>query len=96
MGIYFTDKFSLLHFSTGVIVYYWNISFLSWFIIHAIFEYTENTHSGMMLLNQFKLWPGGKEKRDTFINNIGDQFYGSLGWIFAMFVCNNTSLSSLL
>ena len=38
MCIYFTDKYSLLHFASGVIVYYWNISFISWFIIHALVE----------------------------------------------------------
>ncbi len=88
MGIYFTDKFSLLHFATGIIVYYWNVSFLYWFIIHFLFEYIENTENGMYFINKIKLWPGGKEKSDYMINRLGDQFYASIGWIIAYFVCN--------
>tara|TARA_B110000285_G_scaffold211166_1_gene253618 strand:+ start:995 stop:1285 length:291 start_codon:yes stop_codon:yes gene_type:complete len=90
MGVYFTDKFSLLHFATGIIVYYWNVSFLFWFIIHLLFEYIENTETGMYFINKIKLWPGGKEKSDFMINRLGDQFYASIGWIIAYFVCSNT------
>jgi hypothetical protein len=86
MGTQFTDNFSLLHFATGIVVYYWNISFVTWFIIHFIFEYTENTEYGMILLNKFKLWPGGKDKKDALLNNIGDQFYSLLGWLVAYVV----------
>ena len=63
MGSYFTDKFSLLHFATGIIVYYWNMSFLLWFILHLLFEYIENTESGMNIINKIHLWPGGKVKK---------------------------------
>lgn len=82
MGIYFTDKFSLLHFAAGVIVYYWNISFLTWFIFHIIYEYAENTKTGMDIINKITLWPGGKNYPDTLLNRTGDQFYGMMGWIF--------------
>ena len=61
MGTRFTDKFSLLHFATGIIAYYWNISFLSWFIMHLMYEYIENTIYGMRLINKIPLWPGGKD-----------------------------------
>ena len=86
MGIYFTDKYSLLHFANGVIAYYWNISFILWFILHLLYEYIENTQQGIKIINKIKLWPGGKENPDTIINNIGDQFYGMLGWIFTYFI----------
>jgi hypothetical protein len=86
MGIYFTDKYSLLHFTNGIIAYYWNISFTLWFILHLLYEYIENTQQGIKIINKIKLWPGGKEKPDTIINNIGDQFYGMLGWIFTYFI----------
>lgn len=82
MGILFTDKFSLLHFAAGVIMYYWNISFLSWFIFHVIYEYAENTRTGMKIINTITLWPGGKNYPDSLLNRMGDQFYGMLGWIF--------------
>ena len=86
MGIYFTDKYSLLHFANGVIAYYWNISFTLWFILHLLYEYIENTQQGIQIINKINIWPGGKEQPDTIINNIGDQFYGMFGWIFTYFI----------
>jgi hypothetical protein len=89
MGFQFTDKYSLLHFATGIIAYYWGISFTFWFIIHLLYEYLENTKQGMKIINKIKLWPGGKEKADTILNSIGDQFYGLLGWLFTFFIIKN-------
>lgn len=86
MGIHFTDKFSLLHFASGVMVYYWNISLLTWFIFHLIFEMVENTETGMRYIRKVKLWPGGKAHADSWINSVGDQFYSVLGWLFAYYV----------
>lgn len=86
MGIHFTDQYSLLHFASGIIAYYWGISFILWFIIHLLFEYVENTNLGMKIINKIKMWPGGKEKSDTILNRIGDQFYSLLGWIFTFFI----------
>jgi hypothetical protein len=88
MGLYFTDKFSLLHFAVGIIVYYWNMSFILWFIVHMIFEYIENTKYGMSAINKFVYWPGGKDHPDSLINSLGDQFYALLGWGSAYIVCN--------
>lgn len=82
MGILFTDKFSLLHFASGIIVYYWNISLHMWLIFNIIYEYAENTKYGIYLINKIKLWPGGKDYPDTIINRFGDIFYGLMGWIF--------------
>lgn len=82
MGVYFTDKFSLLHFAMGIVVYYWNISFIKWFLIHLIFELTENREKIVKYIDKIPLWPGGKKKPDTIINSIGDQFYSMLGWLF--------------
>jgi len=86
MGIYFIDQFSLLHYACGIIAYYWNISFTSWFILHFIFEYAENTELGMNLIRKITFWPGGKSEADTLKNSIGDQFFSSLGWILAYFI----------
>ncbi len=103
MGYLFTDKYSLLHFATGIVVYYWNMSFWTWFFLHALFELVENTQSGMYIINHLPklpnntplrsgnmpLWPGGKTHADSLINSIGDQTYASLGWIFAKIICPN-------
>ena len=83
MGIHFTDKFSLLHFASGIVAYYWNVSFVSWFIMHLIFELVENTETGMHHIRKVKFWPGGKTHPDSWVNSIGDQFYSVLGWLFA-------------
>lgn len=88
MGYLFTDKYSLLHFATGIVVYYWNMSFITWFLLHALFELIENTQTGMYIINNLPgepLWPGGKSHADSFINSLGDQFYASIGWILAWF-----------
>jgi len=83
MGIYFTDPFSLLHFATGVIVYFWGISFQSWFLLHLFYEFITNTKFGIWFINHVvTIWPGGKLNYDSYINILGDQFYGMLGWIF--------------
>ena len=89
MGFEFTDRYSLLHFASGIIAYYWGISFATWFVIHLLYEYLENTKQGMKIINKIKLWPGGKEKADTILNRIGDQFYGLLGWLFTFFIIKN-------
>jgi hypothetical protein len=83
MGIFFTDKFSLLHLATGIIAFYWSISFSLWFSIHFAYEIIENSTWGMFLINHVTLWPGGKNKADTVLNQIGDQFYALLGWLIA-------------
>lgn len=88
MGIYFTDKYSLLHFSSGVIAYYWNISFIYWFIFHALYEFIENIPTIVKLIDKIKYWPGGKKTSDLLINNIGDQFYAIIGWIFTHYFLN--------
>jgi hypothetical protein len=88
MGVHFTDKYSLLHFASGIVVYYWNVSLIAWFILHLIFELAENTETGMRYIRKVKLWPGGKMHPDSWINSAGDQFYSVLGWLFAYCVVN--------
>lgn len=87
MGVHFTDRYSLLHFAAGIVVYYWNVSFVTWFILHMIYEWVENTAIGMNLINRFPYWPGGKDEADTIKNRIGDQFYALVGWGVAHVVC---------
>jgi hypothetical protein len=83
MGVRFTDKFSLLHLASGIVVYYWNMSFAAWFIAHAAFECIENTQAGMQVIRCVKLWPGGKTHADSALNRVGDQWYACLGWAIA-------------
>lgn len=87
MSQVFTDQFSLLHFASGVVAYYWGIPLGLWFIGHALFELLEDTETGVRLINKLfgKIWPGGGKKvPDSFLNSeLGDNFYAVLGWLFA-------------
>jgi hypothetical protein len=89
MGFQFADQYSLLHFSVGVIAYFWNINLLLATIIHAAFEYLENTKTGIHLINKYIIdpgyfsWPGEKHIADTAINMLGDNIFFILGWVLS-------------
>ena len=87
MGFQFFDQYTYLHFAVGIIVYFWNISLLNWVIFHTVFEILENTQIGLNIINQYIVfWPGGKQKSDTIINNIGDTVGAVLGWLSAYYL----------
>lgn len=88
MGTRFLDQYTYLHFAVGIIVYFWNISLLNWIILHTIFEFLENTKTGMKLINNLPFWPGGKPASDSIINNIGDTVGAIIGWGSAYFLDN--------
>lgn len=87
MGDQIFDQYSLLHLATGIIAYFWGLSFMAWIYIHLLFELLENTDKGMHIINTYiKLWPGGKSKSDTFINSFSDTIFSVLGWIIAYYI----------
>lgn len=87
MGFQFFDQYTYLHFAVGIIVYFWNISLLNWVIFHTVFEILENTQIGLNIINQYIVfWPGGKQKSDNIINNIGDTVGAVLGWLSAYYL----------
>lgn len=83
MGVNFTDQFSLLHFATGIIAYFWEITLLNWFFLHLIYEIFTNTNYGIYFINHYTFWPGGKLNYDSLINILGDQVWALIGWLFA-------------
>lgn len=90
MGYNTFDQYSLLHFSVGVIFYFWNTSFPLAFLLHTMFEFIENTNIGMKIINNVFVnpdsaigWPGGKDHPDSFCNILGDTITFSLGWNIA-------------
>lgn len=89
MGVFLADQYSLLHFSVGVLAYFWNFSLLFSFIVHFIFEMLENTTTGVHLINKYIIqpgyfsWPGGKHHPDSTMNIIGDNLFFFIGWIIA-------------
>jgi hypothetical protein len=84
MGQAFTDKYSLLHLAVGIVAYYWNISFFAIVVLHIVFEWAENTQTGMNLINRYiTMWPGGKPRADSLLNSVGDTVYTVVGWWIA-------------
>jgi hypothetical protein len=84
MGYLFADQYSLLHFSSGVVAYFFNIHFVVWMLFHIVFELVENSEAGMNFINNhFPFWPGGKPMSDTPLNMLGDNVFAALGWIVA-------------
>jgi hypothetical protein len=85
MGLRFFDQYSLLHFSVGVLAYFWSISFFITIMIHILFEFIENTPVGMNFINNYflKWWPGGKTHPDNLLNRTSDTIFTGMGWIMA-------------
>ena len=87
MGYALFDQFTYLHFATGIISYFWNISLPLLIILHTIFEYVENTKIGMHIINKYMVfWPGGKPEADAIINIVGDTIGAMIGWISAYYL----------
>ena len=87
MGFDILDEYSLLHMASGIIAFFFDISFTNWFLLHAAFEYLENTPNGVYFIdNYIWFWPGGKLQADSLSNSISDQFFAMLGWILAYYV----------
>jgi hypothetical protein len=84
MGNQFLDQYSLLHYATGVLAYFWGIPAVPFFVAHVSFEAIENTTSGMKFINEtLTFWPGGKPKADSFSNIVGDNLSALLGYYCA-------------
>jgi hypothetical protein len=94
MGEFFFDQYSLLHFAVGIIAYFLNINIINLLIIHLIFEFIENTKTGINIINKYLLfWPGGKNFSDTSMNSLGDIISSILGWLCAYYI-NKTGLKN--
>lgn len=92
MGVNIVDKYSLLHFSTGVVAYYANVPFAILFLGHLIFESIENSVRGRLFINnELKWWPGGKPEQDSLKNSVSDQVFATLGWLAAQSLSKSKS-----
>lgn len=84
MGKYLMDGYTLLHFASGIIAHHWSIPFGIWVFLHILFEYFENTNTGMHFINNYiTFWPGGKPSPDTILNRIGDTVAAVVGWFLS-------------
>ncbi len=97
MGARFADQYSLLHGAVGVLLQYWSVPFWLGLGLHILFEIFENTRFGMSIINRFFVgsgpfrWPGGKEFPDTAVNQLGDNFFFTIGWLVA-YATNRTGI----
>ena len=84
MGLNFLDQYSLLHYATGVMAYFWGIPPVPFFLAHVTFEVVENTEAGMEFINKtLTWWPGGKPRADSFSNIVGDNLAAIAGYYCA-------------
>ena len=83
MGKRFLDQYSLLHFASGVVAYFWGVPMKWWILAHLTFELSENTVVGMKFINNLAWWPGGKPHADSFVNIVGDNVTAFAGWWIA-------------
>jgi hypothetical protein len=90
MGTELVDQYSLLHFAVGIVAYFFKIEFKYWILLNLLFEYLENTETGMNFINNTfnKIWPGSKEFHDSLSNSITDILFALLGWIIAYYIDN--------
>ena len=86
MGTQLFDQYSLLHFSCGVIAYFWGVPIWYWIAAHVLFEIAENTTVGMKFINDLTFWPGGKPRADSLSNIAGDNVAAILGWYSARYL----------
>jgi len=56
MGYKLFDKFTYLHFAVGIVAYFWNMSLSLWLVVHTIFEFLENTQTGMNIIINIYLY----------------------------------------
>ena len=76
------DQFTLLHFSVGVVAYFWGVGAWLLLVAHLAFEFIENTHAGVKFINTWlTLWPGGKPAPDSATNSIADTAATMVGWL---------------
>ena len=87
MGHYWFDQYSILHFATGILAYFWGVGLYLTMMVHILFELFENTTYGMWFINNWlPFWPGGKTNPDTIINSISDIIFTLSGWLSAYYL----------
>lgn len=85
MGIEIADTFSLLHFASGIIFYYWGMTLPLWILVNVVYEILENTVM-LKIIQKIPNWPGGKNFSDSIVNSTADIVFSTLGWVFASMV----------
>lgn len=74
------DQYSLLHFATGVVAYFWHVPFWLWVVLNLLFELFENSAWGMGIIAKISVFPGGQPRPDTLPNLVCDIISCLIGW----------------
>lgn len=85
MGRDFIDRFSLLHFATGIVAQYWGTPLWLFILGHIAFEIFESTRFGMALFNRLPFLKG-LSGHSTWTNIVGDNLCAWAGWALASYV----------
>jgi hypothetical protein len=89
MGGALFDQYSLLHGAVGILAYFWQVPLVVAIVLHGVFEWAENTETGMALINRVFVregafgWPGAKKAADSLVNRVGDTVAFGVGWLVA-------------
>jgi len=87
MGTKILDKYTLLHFLSGIIARVVGLDIYFYTLLHILFEVLENSEKGMYIINNyFTFWPGGKPYKDFLINSLSDVTAGVIGWIITNYL----------
>ena len=80
------DQYSYLHFTTGVVAQFWDMSLIVLIILHTIFEIIENREFSRKFITKYlTFWPGGKSYADSVLNSFTDTVFAVIGWLSASY-----------
>ena len=81
------DKYSIIHFIAGFIVYFLKINITTLFVLSTIYDVYENSRNGnhisKIIKEKFLFSAGDPE---TLVNSIGDIVCTLMGWICAYYI----------
>ena len=92
MGFALLDEYSLLHFASGIVLYYWNFSLTQTILGHSAFELFENSDGGMRFINDYFYYNQTKllkTEPDNITNMFGDTMSCIAGYMVAQMVFEN-------
>ena len=77
------DKYSLIHLSLGILLYFAKISFWLATLAHATICLLYNNENGYNVIKKFAPWWPGNKRPDSAYNILGDNVSFMAGWLVA-------------
>ena len=79
----FLDKYSLIHLSLGILLYFARISFWLATLAHITVCLLYNNDDGYSVIRKFAPWWPGNKRPDSAFNIAGDSVSFMSGWLLA-------------